>query len=213
MKIKHWMTSNPLTVKPDTPLMDAAKLMREHQIRRLPVVERGKVVGMLTHRNIMEASPSAATSLSVWELNYLMSKLTVAEVMRKDPICVSPEDSVMEVIQTGHQQGIGAFPVVERGRLVGIVTETEIYQAVVALFGDPRRDSFIELENLQLDQRIGAMSRIAGIIESHNLPVMAMFSMPQRRRAGHQRLYIRVQGKKIDAAVKDLQAQGYKVAE
>lgn len=213
MKIKHWMTSNPLTVKPSTPLMDAAKLMRENQIRRLPVVEREQVVGMLTHRNIMEASPSAATSLSVWELNYLMSKLTVAEVMRKDPVCVSPEDSVMEVIQAGHEKGIGAFPVVERGRLVGIVTETEIYRAVVALFGDPRRESFIELENLQLDQRIGAMSRIAGIVEGHDLPVLAMFSMPQRRHPGHQRLYIRVQGKKIEAVIQDLQEQGYKLAD
>lgn len=213
MKIKHWMTSNPLTVKPDTLLMDAAKLMREHQIRRLPVVERGRVVGMLTHRNIMEASPSSATSLSVWELNYLMSKLSVAEVMRKDPVCVSPEDSVMEVIQTGHEKGIGAFPVVERGRLVGIVTETEIYQAVVTLFGDPGQESIIELENLQLDQRIGAMSRIAGIVEGHNLPVLAMFSMPQRRHPGHQRLYIRVKAKKVAEVVRDLQDQGYKLGD
>ncbi|MFZ5586390.1 MAG: CBS and ACT domain-containing protein [Thermodesulfobacteriota bacterium] len=213
MKIKHWMTSNPLTVKPTTPLTDAAKLMQENQIRRLPVVDRGKVVGMLTHRNIMEASPSMATSLSVWEVNYLLTKLSVGDVMRKDPICVSPEDSVIEVVQRGHQQGIGAFPVVERGRLVGIVTETEIYQAMVALFGDPATDSIIELENLQLEQRIGAMSRIAGIIEAHNAPVMSMFSMPQRRKPGSQRLYIRVRTKKVDPIVKDLAAQGYKIGD
>ena len=113
MKIKNWMTSNPITVKPNTPVMEASKLMKEHGIRRLPVVKGGKVVGIVTHRNLLEASPSAATTLSIHELNYLIAKLEVGEVMQKNPICVSPEDSVIEVMTMGRQKGIGAFPVVE----------------------------------------------------------------------------------------------------
>ncbi len=214
MKIKHWMTSNPITVKPGTPIMEAAKLMKENQIRRLPVVDKDRVVGMLTHRNILEASPSAATTLSVHELNYLVSKLTVADVMRKDPICVSPEDSVLEVVLMGHEKGIGAFPVVDqRGRLVGIATETEIYRAFVELLGTKEKDTMLTLENIDLTQRVGAMSRIASIIEGHGVPVMAMFSLPHRRKPGFHRLYIRVHTKEIGNIIKDLQAHSYTIVD
>jgi acetoin utilization protein AcuB len=214
MKIKHWMTSNPITVKPGLPILEAAKLMKENQIRRLPVVDRDKVVGMLTHRNIMEASPSAATTLSVHELNYLISKLTVADVMRKDPVCVSPEDSVLEVVLMGHAKGIGAFPVVDqRGRLVGIATETEIYRAFVELLGTKDEDTVITLENIDLTQRVGAMSRIASIVEAHGVPVLAMFSLPHRRKPGFHRLYIRVHTRQIAEIVQDLQANAYTIGD
>ncbi|MBI5524127.1 MAG: CBS domain-containing protein [Desulfarculus sp.] len=214
MKIKHWMTSNPITVKPGTPILEAAKLMRENQIRRLPVVDKDKVVGMLTHRNILEASPSAATTLSVHELNYLLSKLTVADVMRKDPICVNPEDSVLDVVLMGHEKGIGAFPVVDaRGRLVGIATETEIYRAFVGLLGTKDQDSMITLENIDLSQRVGAMSRIASIIEGRGVPLLAMFSLPHRRSPGFHRLYIRVHTKDTAPLIQDLQAHGYTIGD
>ncbi|CAO0823494.1 hypothetical protein DFAR_3720012 [Desulfarculales bacterium] len=113
MKTKHWMTSNPVTVKPDTPILEATKLMKENQNQRLLVVDKDNVVGMLTHRNIMETSPSTATTLSMHKLNHLISKLTVAEVMRKDPICVSLEDQVLDMVLVGHAKGTGAFPVVD----------------------------------------------------------------------------------------------------
>ncbi len=210
MKIKHWMTRNPVTVKPTTPLLEAARLMKEHQIRRLPVVDKDKVVGMLTHRNILETAPSAATTLSVHEANYLLEKLTVGQVMRKNPVCVGPDDSVLDVVLMGHQKGIGAFPVVDRGRLVGIVTETEIYRAFVGLLGSREEDSMFCLENLQLTERVGALSRIAGIIEERGVPILAMFSLPQRRQPGY-RLYIRVRATDLNPLLEDLKAAGYKV--
>ncbi len=212
MKIKHWMTQNPITVKPDTTLVDAGRLMKEHNIRRLPVVDREKVVGILTQRNILEASPSPATTLSVHELNYLVSNMQVKDVMQKDPICVSPEDSVMDVVLMGHQKGIGAFPVVNRvGRLVGIVTESEIYEAFVQIFG-AGRDSILSLEKVHLRERVGAMSRIASIVEGLNLPVLGIFSLPHRRSAGN-RLFIRVGSKDAAKAAAALTEAGYKVAE
>ena len=214
MKIKHWMTSNPITVRPSTSIMEATKLMNEHQIRRLPVVDKDAVVGMLTHRNIMAASPSAATTLSVHELNYLISKMTVADVMRKNPVCVSPEDSVLDVVLMGQEKGIGAFPVVDqRGFLVGIATETEIYRAFMGLLGSKDKDEVITLENIELTQRVGAMSRIASIIEGLNVPVLAMFSLPHRRKPGFHRLYIRVHTTKTDKVIQELQANGYTIGD
>lgn len=211
MKIKHWMTQNPITVKPETPVVEAGRLMREHGIRRLPVVDKEQVVGILTHRNILEASPSPATTLSVHELNYLVSNLTVKDVMQKKPICVSTEDSVMDVVMMGHEKGIGAFPVVnESGRLVGIVTESEIYEAFVQIFG-AGKDSIISLENVHLRERVGAMSRIAAALETEGLPVLGIFSLPHRRSAGN-RLFIRLGSKDVAKAQAALKAAGYKVA-
>ncbi len=213
MKVKHWMTQNPVTVKPSTPLLEAARLMKEHGIRRLPVVDKGEVVGIVTHRNILEAAPSKATTLSVQELNYLLEKLTVAKVMRKKPICVSPEDSVIDVVLMGHEKGIGAFPVVDsRGVLVGIVTETEIYTAFVHMLGKGKDDRIITLRNVRLTERIGAMSRIASIIEGLKVPVLAMFSMPMRRKPGN-RLFIRVQTSDTAPIEKALEEKGYKVGD
>ena len=98
MKIKHWMTKDPISVGPDTLIIDAKKIMKENKIRRLPVVHKGKVVGIVTYRNIIEASPSAVTTLSIHELNYLYLKLKVKDIMTKNPLCVSPEDSNFDII-------------------------------------------------------------------------------------------------------------------
>lgn len=212
MKIRHWMTSNPVVVTPHTLVIDAAKLMKENEIRRLPVVDKGKVVGMITHRNIMEASPSAATSLSVHELNYLLANLKVEDVMQKNPICVHPDDTVMDVVKLGNEKKIGAFPVVEGGRLVGIVTETEIYRSFVQLLGYGEGDAILILENIKLKERVGAMSRIAGIIEGLNVPVLALFSLPHRRQTGH-RLYLRVHTDKPQAVAEALTQAGYKLGD
>ena len=210
MKIKHWMTRNPVTVKPDTPILEASKLMKEHRIRRLPVVDKGQVVGIVTYRKLIEASPSDATSLSIYELNYLIAKLQVKDVMEKDPICVSPEDSVVDVVIMGHEKGIGAFPVVERGRLVGIVTETEIYRAFVGLLGSPAENTIIAVENIDLEQRIGALSRITSIVEGLGVPVMAAFSLPHRNSPGH-RVHLRLKTKNVAPVVAELQKNGYRL--
>ena len=210
MKIKHWMTRNPITVKPKTPIMEASQLMREHKIRRLPVVDKGKVVGIVTYRRLIEASPSEANTLSIYELNYIIAKLTVKDVMEKHPICISPEDSVMDVAILGHEKGIGAFPVVEKGRLVGIVTESEIYRSFVQLLGSPKENSIISLEKVDLEKRVGALSRITGIVEGLGVPVLAAFSLPHRNSPGH-RVHLRIKTKKLAPVIQELEKNGYKV--
>lgn len=191
MKIRNWMTPNPLTVTPETLLMDAKKLMATNNIRRLPVVDKkGRLVGLLTRHLIIEAMPSGATTLSVHELHYLLEKLTVGEVMQKDPLTVGPDDLVQNVILLGHQKGIGAFPVVEGDKLMGIVTESEIFNAVMGLIAPREGTSLIVLQDVQLSKEVGATSRIASVIEKRGVPVEAIFTMPHRTRAGNN-VYIR----------------------
>jgi acetoin utilization protein AcuB len=213
MKVKNWMTSNPITVKPNTPVMEASRLMKEHGIRRLPVVKGDKVVGIVTQRNLLEAAPSAATTLSVHELNYILANLEVSQVMRKNPVCVSPDDSVIDVMIMGQEKGIGSFPVVDNGRLVGIATETEIFRAMMHLFGGKEKgDDFVVLANVRLRERVGAMSRISSIIEGLDVPVISMFSLPHRRSEGN-RLYIRVHTGKLDEVKAALAEAGYNLDE
>lgn len=208
MKIKHWMTKNPISVSSDTLIIDAKKVMKENKIRRLPVVDKGKLVGIVTYRNIIEASPSAVTSLSIHELNYLYLKLKVSDIMHKKPITVSPEDSNFEVITKGHKIGIGSFPVVDKGKLVGIVTESEIFDALVHLFGQTDDSQLITLENIDLENKLGQFSRISTLIEKMGIPVLAIFSLPHRQQEGH-RVFIRVKTKKTDPVKKMLVKEGF----
>jgi acetoin utilization protein AcuB len=209
MKIKNWMTRDPLTVEPDTLIIDAKNLMKEHNIRRLPVVKGGKLVGMVTYRNIIEASPSSATSLSIHELNYLILKLQVKDVMRKNPITVSPEDSVIDVILEGSRKGIGAFPVVDHGKLVGIVTETEILKAMIQIFGTRIKSEIITLENVGSEDSVGDFKKIAEVIEKLNVPILGMFALGDRE-TGQPRIYVRVKTKETKPVLEALTAAGYK---
>ena len=212
MKIKHWMTQDPITVDPDTLIVDAKKIMKDKHIRRLPVVRDGRLVGLVTYRNIIEASPSQATSLSIHELNYLLLKLMVKDVMRKDPLTVSPEDSVIDVILEGSRKGIGAFPVVEgQNRLVGIVTETEIFNAMIKIFGTRVQSEIIEIKGVGSQESVGDFRRIAEVMEGQSVPILAMFALPDRDTGG-DRIYVRVKTKNIESLREPLDKAGFKLA-
>ncbi|MBU0513823.1 MAG: CBS domain-containing protein [Proteobacteria bacterium] len=210
MKLKHWMTTDPLTVTPDTSLMDARKLMEDHRIRRLPVVDKkGKLKGIVTWRNISEASPSAATTLSVHEINYLVAKMTVSEVMNKEVRTMTPDDTMFEPLRLGVREGIGAFPVVDDGKLVGIVTETEIIRAMMEIFGVMDRDSWlIALTNVDLE--LGGFRQIADILDKYPVTILGMFSLPHRR-TELSRVFIRMRGKGVDDVKKALVDAGYEI--
>ncbi len=131
MKVRDVMTWNVATVSSDTPMMEARKIMDAHGIRRLPVVDKGKLVGMVSKERIINSAPSPATSLSVWEINYLLAKMTVKEVMSKNPVTVDPEMSVEGAIALAQKSGVGALPVVENGKLVGIATTNDFFYKIL----------------------------------------------------------------------------------
>jgi acetoin utilization protein AcuB len=134
MKVRELMTGALITVRPDTPVLDARHLMVERRIRHLLVVnERGDLVGIVTDRDIRLNLPSQATSLSVWEINHLLTRLTVGQVMSRGLITVGPERDARDAAQLMLDHRIGALPVMEAGRLVGIVTETDLLRAFVRM--------------------------------------------------------------------------------
>jgi CBS domain-containing protein len=129
--VKDWMTPNPICVSPGTTLPEAHHLMKKHHIRRLPIVDDGKLVGIVTRGDVRGAEPSEATSLSIYEVNYLLSKLTLDRIMTKKPITVAPETTVGEAAQLMLEHKVAGLPVVDGGRVVGILTESDIFRLVV----------------------------------------------------------------------------------
>jgi acetoin utilization protein AcuB len=131
--IKEWMTPEVVIVTPDTALPDAHRLMSENEIRRLPVVKNGRLVGIVTRGDVRGAEPSEATSLSIWELNYLLARLKTSEIMTPKPVTVSPDATISEAAQLMLDNKISGIPVVnEEMNVVGIITESDIFRLVVS---------------------------------------------------------------------------------
>lgn len=127
------MTPEVVVVTPDTTLPDAHRLMSENEIRRLPVVKNGRLVGIITRGDVRGAEPSEATSLSIWELNYLLARLKVKEIMTPNPVSVAPEATIREAAQLMLDNKISGLPVVDEGKgVVGIITESDIFRLVVS---------------------------------------------------------------------------------
>ena len=139
MRVKDLMSGPPITVGPSTLLLDARRLMQEQRIRHLLVVDDARLVGILTDRDIRLNLPSPATTLSVWELNYLLARMTVADVMKKSVIVVEPMRDAGEAASIILGEKIGALPVVDEGQLVGIVTESDFVRAFADLLAAETR--------------------------------------------------------------------------
>ncbi|MCW5878729.1 MAG: CBS domain-containing protein [Anaerolineales bacterium] len=136
-KVMDWMSRTVLTINADQTLPEAHALMKEYNVRRLPVLEQGRLVGIVTLGDLREASPSDATSLSIFELNYLLARLTMQDIMTRDPLTVAPNTRLAEAAKLMLHHKVGGLPVMEDGSLVGIITETDIFRAYVHLAEEP----------------------------------------------------------------------------
>jgi acetoin utilization protein AcuB len=132
MRVRDLMTPYPVTVTPETSVIDARRIMDERRIRHLLVTEEHRLLGIVTDRDIRLNMPSAATTLSIWELNYLLNKLTVGEVMTRSVLVVDPDRDAADAAMLMVAEKIGALPVIYGGEVVGIVTETDFLGAFVA---------------------------------------------------------------------------------
>jgi acetoin utilization protein AcuB len=145
------MSHPVITIHSDLTIQDALALMKEEGIRRLPVVDKkGKLEGIVTEQDLLQASPSDATSLSIWELNYLLSKITVSEIMNKDVITVDEKTPVEEAARIMSDNKIGGLPVMKNNEMVGIITETDLFKLFLELLG--AREQGVRITALIKDQ-------------------------------------------------------------
>ena len=130
MFVKDIMTMNVVTIPSNTSVSDAKRIMEAHRIRRLPIVDRGKLVGMVTEHRLEAYTPSKATTLSVWEIGYLLGNTPVKDIMEKNVVTVTPDMTVEEVLALAQEKEVGALPVLEDGRVVGIVTTNDFFYKI-----------------------------------------------------------------------------------
>lgn len=211
MFVSNWMKENPITVTPDTLVLDAKKIMKEHGIRRLPVLDGKKLVGIVTLNNLREAQPSAATSLSIHELNYLLAKMTVAEIMTKEVVTCPPDITLEKAALLGTKHKIGALPVVDEGRLVGIITESDIYRAFLTMLGaDKVPSTRITLEDFPKDQ--DEIVKVIKILDELNLTLCSLAVVDDVPVYGRRQLVFRLTQVNTDQLKDKLEAAGFKVS-
>ncbi|MGA2518625.1 MAG: CBS and ACT domain-containing protein [Thermodesulfobacteriota bacterium] len=208
MRIKDVMTRNPVTADSETLVLDAQKIMKENNIRRLPIVDKGKLVGMVTKHDLLEASPSPATSLSVFELNYLLAKMKVKEIMKKNPVTITPDTPFEEALRLGQEKKIGSFPVVDKGKLVGITTESDIIRFVTRVLGIKEEGSRITIEGL--GGKFGDLEKIVSVANQHHTVILSMMSLPRPENKDWM-IVLRLKTNDPDPIVKDFKKAGFNV--
>jgi acetoin utilization protein AcuB len=208
MLVATWMTADPLTVEPNTRFLEAKKLMEEHGIRHLPVVKGGKLVGIMTLNDVRRVSPSPATTFAAGEVNYLFDKMEVRDAMTKDPITVTPETPVEDAALLAYQHKIGALPVVQGDRLVGIITQTDLFDIMMSVFKGGEGDRRITIEGMPAV--LGSIRKVVDILDSHGTRFSSILTFPQRDGELYT-YFVRIADSEADAIVEDLKNAGLPV--
>ena len=204
MLVRDWMTPNPRTVTPDTPVLDAIKLLKDQGYRRLPVLEADRLVGIVTDKDLKDAMPSKATTLSVWELNYLLSKLTVSEVMAKPVITVDADEPLEEAALLMEEYKVGGLPVLSEGKLVGIITITDVLKAFIEVMG--MREGGLRV-TLDVEDKPGALERLGAAVKPSKIVSVATAG----RHDGYRIVVLRITGEGLDTVVDRLRNADEKV--
>lgn len=211
MLVKNRMSTQLLTVKEDTPVLEATELMRKNSVHRLPVIRGEKVVGIVTEDDLLRVSPSTATSLSVFEVNYLLSKLMVKDAMAKDVIIIDPDSTLEEAALIMREKNVGALPVVKEGKLVGIITESNIFDAFIELMGLKETGARVTIDT---EDRIGVLAEVTEIIKSFGVNIISMAAshrpddLPEQTRG---EVVLRLDTKNPEQLLKEIEKRGYKV--
>lgn len=204
MLVSDWMTPDPITVTPDTPVMDALKILKERGFRRLPVVEQGRLIGITTRKDLKDAMPSKATTLSVWELNYLLSKLTVSEMMARPVITAQDSEYMEDAALRMQEHGVGGLPVLNAaGQMTGIITITDVLRAFVDIMGMKEGGTRLTLD---MPDTPGSLARAANAAQPSNIISVATYGHSAQGGQPRRRFVMRVTGEgaqEVKARVRD----------
>ena len=208
MFVANCMTKNPITIAPDVGIDEAAKIMDKGHFRRLPVVEHGKLVGFFTNRDLLRASPSAATTLDRFEMRTLLSKINVADVMQKNVITVTDTTTIEEAALVMAREKMGGMPVLsEVGKVVGIISSTDIFRAFVTVMG---LDSGKTRLTIAVADRKGVLRDIATVLADLDINIDSMVTIPQP--SGTYDIIIRADIADVEMVKERLAAKGFTVS-
>jgi acetoin utilization protein AcuB len=206
MLVKQRMTSPAMTVTPDTSFQEALKLMRDNKFRRIPVVDHeGKLIGIVSERDLLHASPSPATSLSVWEVNYLLWKLKVADIMTRNVTTIVDDAPIEDAANLMVTRKIGGLPVVDQaGKIVGVITETDIFKAFAEMLGSGEKGLRL---TLQVPSGSGTLAKLSQAIYQAGGIILSVGSL-DKESDGHRELIVKVRGVAKEQIINVLEAIG-----
>ncbi len=180
MRIKDIMTHDVVTITSSTPVIEAERILAAHGFERLPVVDAGKLVGLVTKDNVLKAGPSAATTLTRGEAAYLLTRLTVAEVMKRTVVTVSPETTVEKAVAVAQANRVGCLPVLEGEKVKGIVTTNDFFYKVLnPLFGLGQKGARLKITG---GADPNSMEKVLGVINRFGLSISSIWRPPADRK-------------------------------
>ncbi len=208
MYVKNKMTTDVVTIFKDASIDLAFQTMVEKGCKQLPVVEDGILVGSVTEQLLSEVSPSKATTLSMYELNYLLSKTKVQDIMIADMPTGNPDMLIEEAASLMKTSGVDSLPITQDKRLVGIITRTDILDAFLELTGIDGTGARISLE---AKDETGILANITAIIKEHNINIVHVANYNHIGVDDHSELIVRLATTDVEALVKDFESSGYVV--
>jgi acetoin utilization protein AcuB len=204
--VKNYMTRMPVTINKKVTVFDALAIMKKNKIRQLPVVSEGKLEGLVTEKDLLTVSPSPATSLSIFELNELLAKMTVGEIMVKSPITVQPDTTLEEAALLMRENKINSVPVLEGDKLVGLITVTDIFDALIKFFGYGKPGTRLLLE---ANDRVGLLADITQVVKDFDVSIKA--SIVVYKDNENVEIMLRLGTVNPEPLVAALREKGYKV--
>lgn len=190
MAVKDFMTRKVVYISPDTTVAHAADLMREQKLRRLPVIENDRLVGLVTEGTMAEAQPSKATSLSIYEMNYLLNKTKICDIMIKDVITVEPYASLEDAVYLMMTHNVGVLPVAENGYLSGIITDKDVFRTFLEVSGYGEEGVRVRLLT---EDTVGVLEKIVKTISDENLNIRRTISAGEK--SGRVVIEVQIDGK------------------
>jgi acetoin utilization protein AcuB len=208
MRVKDVMSWNVVTVSSDTPIMEAKKIMETHHIRRLPVVDKGKLMGIVNKESIDKIGPSAATSLSVWEITYLLAKIKVKEVMKSDVVTVTPDMTAEVAVSLAQRKRVGSLIAVDGDKVVGILTTNDFFYRIL----NPMLGIGKPGLRLAITKCISAkcIKEVMECIARHDVKIIAIHNSSPVEDIEPD-LFLQLDTDNADQIMKELKAKGFEV--
>ena len=208
MFVANRMSKNPITVSPDTKVDEAAALMKKHHFRRLPVVTDGKLVGFLSDKDIIKAAPSPATTLAKYEINSLLAKMRIADIMAKEVISVQVDATIEEAALLMCNHKIGGLPVISSvGSVVGVITETDIFKTFVDVMGLAEGKTRLTLE---VQDRVGTVKEIASVFSDLGISIDSLITC--KKDDGSYEIVVRGDFTDLNKIKESLEEKGFTIA-
>jgi acetoin utilization protein AcuB len=208
MNVATFMTPDPLTITKYTNIYDARKIMEDHNIRRLPVLDGQRLTGIVSKTDILEASPPNLSKHSIHELNYILSRMIVSEIMTKHPLTVTPDTPLEIAAKLMRKYKISSLPVLDKGKIVGIITESDLFDAFIDIMGGNVRGSLLVLN---LEDTPGALANVTHIISQHKTNILSIVTSRRKSSVGESDILIKLDREDVSKILEDMREIGLSV--